>query len=60
MFEHYQVEESRINAMIGKFSKVYGLITKKHKIDVLEKANTLIFDAYKTFDILKRILVILF
>jgi glycosyltransferase involved in cell wall biosynthesis len=43
-----------INASIRRFSKIYGLITTKHKIENLEKANTLIFDAYKTFNILKK------
>jgi glycosyltransferase involved in cell wall biosynthesis len=43
-----------INASIRKFSKIYGLITTKHKIENLKKANTLIFDSYKTFNILKK------
>jgi glycosyltransferase involved in cell wall biosynthesis len=53
-FSYTQLEESMINATIRKFSKIYGLITTKHKIENLEKANTLIFDAYKTFNILKK------
>jgi glycosyltransferase involved in cell wall biosynthesis len=53
-FSYTQLEESMINASIRKFSKIYGLITTKHKIENLEKANTLIFDAYKTFNILKK------
>ena len=52
-FSYTQLEESMINASIRRFSKIYGLITTKHKIENLEKANTLIFDAYKTFNILK-------
>jgi glycosyltransferase involved in cell wall biosynthesis len=53
-FSYTQLEESMINASIRRFSKIYGLITTKHKIENLKKANTLIFDAYKTFNILKR------
>jgi Glycosyltransferase len=53
-FSYTQIEENMINSTVKKFSKIYGLITKKYKIKVLEKANTLIFDAYKTFDILKK------
>jgi glycosyltransferase involved in cell wall biosynthesis len=52
-FSYTQLEESMINASIRKFSKIYGLITTKHKIENLKKANTLIFDSYKTFNILK-------
>jgi glycosyltransferase involved in cell wall biosynthesis len=53
-FSYTQLEESMINASIRRFSKIYGLITTKHKIENLKKANTLIFDAYKTFNILKK------
>jgi glycosyltransferase involved in cell wall biosynthesis len=53
-FGHRQGEESKINVSIRKFSKIYGLMTTKHKIKVLEKANTLIFDSRRTFDILKK------
>jgi glycosyltransferase involved in cell wall biosynthesis len=53
-FSYTQLEESMINASIRKFSKIYGLITTKHKIENLKKANTLIFDSYKTFNILKK------
>jgi len=53
-FSYTQLEESMINATIRKFSKIYGLMTTKHKINNIEKANTLIFDAYKTFNILKK------
>jgi hypothetical protein len=37
-FGHRQGEESKINVSIRKFSKIYGLMTTKHKIKVLEKA----------------------
>ncbi|MFZ8848980.1 MAG: glycosyltransferase family 4 protein [Thermoproteota archaeon] len=53
-FSYTQLEESMINATIRKFSKIYGLMPTKHKINNIEKANTLIFDAYKTFNILKK------
>jgi glycosyltransferase involved in cell wall biosynthesis len=53
-FSYTQLEESMINATIRKFSKIYGLMTTKHKINNIEKANTLIFDSYKTFNILKK------
>jgi len=53
-FTYYRIDESKINATIRKFSKIYGMITTKQKIENLEKSNTLVFDAYKTFDILKK------
>jgi glycosyltransferase involved in cell wall biosynthesis len=53
-FKYYRMEENKIDAIIRKFSKIYGIITSKQKIENLEKASTLVFDAYKTFDILKK------
>jgi len=50
----YRIDESKINAIIRKFSKIYGMITSKQKIENLKISNTLVFDAYKTFDILKK------
>jgi glycosyltransferase involved in cell wall biosynthesis len=53
-FKYYRMKENKIDASIRKFSKIYGTITSKQKIENLEKASTLVFDAYKTFDILKK------
>jgi glycosyltransferase involved in cell wall biosynthesis len=53
-FKYYRMKENKIDASIRKFSKIYGIITSKQKIENLEKASTLVFDAYKTFDILKK------